>query len=97
MVAFGPTAASCLAERETAKHLVQQQQAMNKKRTRMHRKLFWFWVQGELWVAHLIPFWQVNGPKINTHLIKSSTGCPSHPDHIFEEFKTEGKEVSSRR
>lgn len=35
-----PTAASCLAERETAKHLVPEQQAMDKKRTRMHLKLF---------------------------------------------------------
>lgn len=42
---LAPTAVSCLAERETAKNLVPEQQAMDKRRTRIHLKLFWFWAQ----------------------------------------------------
>lgn len=46
-------------------------------------------------VGQLISFpsCRVSGLRFNAHLSKSSTGCPSHPDNIFQEFKTEGREV----
>lgn len=75
----GPTAASYLAERD---HKAPSPRAIGSGQEDQN-------ISQALLGSLLAGEW----PGDQCTLIKSSTGCPSHSGHIFQEFKTEGKEV----